>query len=110
MSKNLSRAIELARKSAHAELTAQPRLKDLYEKNMLQAMQEARQEIRNERVKMKPFLVFCFLAQDVEEVLIKPVRLALNALVKGVQQDVQQYVKDDFVLVGPGAAGQAGDQ
>ncbi|MFJ2618188.1 hypothetical protein [Glutamicibacter sp. NPDC087344] len=105
MSTNISRAIELARKSAHAEATGQPRLKALYEKNLMQALQDARQEVRRERVKGKPWLAFKFLAEDVEETLIKPAYQALRA----IRGDLpQQSLKRDFVLVGPWATGQVG--
>lgn len=91
---HIDRAIWLAGKIAHAEATGQPNLAALYEKNVLQEIQAARREVRQERIKRNPFLKFQFFAEDVGLVLTDWQKYWLKA-------NPRIGLKLDYALAGP---------
>ena len=97
---NIERAIWLAGKIAHAEATRQPNLAELYEKNMLQAIQEARKDIAAERIGVVLGEIINFLGEKI--------RAGFEAVAKflaGVEQAAPRTLDElniDYALVGPG--------
>jgi len=98
---NIDRAIELAGKVAHAEATGQPMLAELYEKNMLLAMAEARKEILSERVGPAVRDIIGAVTEMIKEftdAMCKAFGLnKMNRLAGGIDR-----MKSDYALVGPG--------
>ena len=97
---NVERAIWLAGKIAKAEATGQPMLAELYEKNMMQAMREARAEIAAERIRVALAEIMEFLGKKITagfEMIIK----SLTGI-EQVTPEALAVFKSDYALVGPG--------
>lgn len=94
MSEHIAKAIEYARCAVKAKATRQPNLAALYEKNVLQEIQAARREVRQERIKRNPFLKFQFFAEDVGLVLTDWQKYWLKA-------NPRIGLKLDYALAGP---------
>lgn len=91
---HVAKAIEYARQATRAKATGQPNLAALYEKNLLREIQEARREVRQERIKRNPFLQFRFFAEDLGIFLTEFQKHWLDA-------NASIRLKADYALVGP---------
>lgn len=94
MSDHIAKAIEYARCAVKAKVTGQPNLAALYEKNVLREIQVARREVRQERIKRKPFLKYQFFAEDIGLVLTDWQKYWLKA-------NPSIGLKLDYALAGP---------
>ena len=104
---NIERAIWLAGKIAQAEATGQPNLAELYEKNMVWAMVDARKEIAAERLGR--------VVQGAINTLLDGIRDTFKQLaemlgIDALSPDMQAltYRKSDFTLAGPSRGSHGG--
>lgn len=100
-SPSIARAIDLAKRAEHCRQTGQPRMAALYEKNLRQALQQAKKEVRAARIQANPFRAFQYLGQDWVET-VGAVAEGLKAAVEAIAPAVvsaQSPRQSDFAKV-----------